>query len=107
VTELYASASERELHRSAIQALASETGHPLAQVSALWEVELGSMAADVRVRDYLVIFVLRKTREALAALRPVDAAQRPQAGMPRSLASQGRTRVAPQGSARGERSVSA
>ena len=78
---LYATIEEERLHWHAMQDLAVETGLALERVRTTWEHELAPLAAGARIRDYLLIFARRRTREALAAQASAPAAA---AAQPRS-----------------------
>jgi hypothetical protein len=65
MTELYETEAEANLHEDAIESLAEETRMPRDLVRRVYERELVRLKPDARIKDYLVLFTLRKAREAL------------------------------------------
>jgi len=54
----------------AIEALASEIGQPVSVVAEVYRAELARLREEARVLDFLLLFVARRTREALANASP-------------------------------------
>jgi hypothetical protein len=62
---LYDTAAEASAHRDAIEALIEETRLPAEVVRDVYERELGALKDSARVKDFLVLFTVRRAREAL------------------------------------------
>ena len=56
---------EHALSAEALEALAQETRRPIDDVKRIFERELAYLKRDARVRDYLLLFASRRTRESL------------------------------------------
>lgn len=56
------------VHRAAIAELVESTRQPLTEVEQVYEAEFTRLKSNARVTDYLVLFAVRRTRDAL--LRP-------------------------------------
>lgn len=64
-TDLYETAVEASAHEEAIASLIEETHLPEAVVRRAYEREFVQLKPAARVKDYLLLFTVRKTREAL------------------------------------------
>jgi hypothetical protein len=64
-TDLYETAVEASVHEEAIASLIEETHLPEAVVRRVYEREFVRLKPAARVKDYLLLFTVRKTREAL------------------------------------------
>lgn len=53
-------------HEADIRAIADEVGRPLAEIAALYQLELGLLTAHATVLDYLPIFINKKLRRLYA-----------------------------------------
>jgi len=62
---LYESSIEATAHEEAIASLIEETHLPEDVVRRVYEHELVQLKPGARVKDYLLLFTVRKTREAL------------------------------------------
>jgi len=62
---LYDTAAEAKAHAKAIESLVKETQLLPDVVRATYEHELVLLKPDARVKDFLVLFTLRRAREAL------------------------------------------
>jgi Protein of unknown function (DUF3562) len=62
---LYDTTAEEYAHNEAIESLIEETRLPADFVRSVYEREFLRLKATARVRDFLVLFTVRKTREAL------------------------------------------
>jgi hypothetical protein len=58
-------ADNANLQLNAIEEIAVESGRPTSEVKKIYEAELARLKADAHVRDYLLLFASRRTREAL------------------------------------------
>jgi hypothetical protein len=65
MTNLYESPIEASAHEDAIASLIEETHLPEDIVRRAYENELVQLKPGARVKDYLLLFTVRKTREAL------------------------------------------
>ena len=65
MTNLYESSIEADAHEQAIASLIAETHLPEEIVRRAYEHELVQLKPEARVTDYLLLFTIRKTREAL------------------------------------------
>ncbi len=68
-TDLYETAVEATAHEDAIASLVEETHLPEEVVRQAYEHELVLLKPGARVKDYLLLFTVRKTREALRYAR--------------------------------------
>ena len=68
-TDLYETAVEATAHEEAIASLIEETHLPEDIVRRAYEHEFVQLKPGVRVKDYLLLFTVRKTREALRSTR--------------------------------------
>jgi len=62
---LYDDTDEETLHRFAIEDLAREIQKPIDVVTRAYEHELARLKADAKIKDYLLLFTSRRTRETL------------------------------------------
>jgi hypothetical protein len=69
MTALYETAVEAAVHEGAIASLIEETDLPEEVVRRVYEHELVQLKPRARVKDYLLLFAVRKTREALGSPR--------------------------------------
>jgi uncharacterized protein DUF3562 len=69
MTNLYESSFEAVAHEEAIASLIEETHLPGDVVRRAYEQELVQLKPGARVKDYLLLFTIRKTREALRTTR--------------------------------------
>jgi len=69
MTNLYESSIEAKAHEEAIASLVEETHLPEDVVRGVYEHELVQLKPGVRVKDYLLLFTVRKAREALRTTR--------------------------------------
>jgi hypothetical protein len=67
--DLYESVVEATAHEGAIASLIEETHLPEPVVRSAYEQQLVRLKPDARVRDYLLLFTVRRTREALRGTR--------------------------------------
>jgi hypothetical protein len=65
MTKPHEAADDPNQHLNAIEEIAIESGRPLSQVQSIYEAELARLEADAHVRDYVLLFASRRTREAL------------------------------------------
>ena len=56
---------DAKLQLNVIEEIALESGRPMNEVKRIYEAELARLKADAHVRDYLLLFASRRTREAL------------------------------------------
>ena len=63
--QLYNSPDQEALHLKAMKSLAIETGHELALVRQVYEVELARLQAGAHVRDFVLLLSCRRARESL------------------------------------------
>lgn len=77
MTNLYESSIEAATHDEAIASLVEETHLPEAVVRRAYENKLVQLKPGARVKDYLLLLTVRKTREALRT-----SAEHPQLGLP-------------------------
>jgi hypothetical protein len=54
---------------NAIEEIAHDCGRPMGEVAEIYEVELARLGANARVRDFLLLFANRRTREVLIQRR--------------------------------------
>ncbi len=57
------------VHRDAIAELVESTKQPLTEVEQIYEAEFTRLRSSARVTDYLVLFAVRRTRDALTRRR--------------------------------------
>jgi hypothetical protein len=76
MTQLYESPDQEALHLKAIKSLAIETGHELALVRQVYEVELARLQDGAHVRDFVLLLSCRRARETLRGPAKLDASQR-------------------------------
>jgi hypothetical protein len=70
--KLYDNPEQEALHLNAMKSLAIETGHELAKVRQVYEVELARLQAGAHVREYVLLLSSRRARESLSkAAKPV------------------------------------
>ena len=50
---------------NAIEEIVLESGRPTSEVKKIYEAELARLKANANIRDYLLLFASRRTREAL------------------------------------------
>jgi hypothetical protein len=62
---LYDTPAEASAHHDAIESLIEETNLPADIVRNVYERELGVLKDSARVKDFLVLFTVRRAREAL------------------------------------------
>ena len=62
---LYESAAEASVHEDAIESLVEEKQLPEDVVRSVYEKELEQLKPGARVKDFLVLFAVRKARNAL------------------------------------------
>jgi len=74
--QLYDSPDQEALHLKAIKSLAIETGHELALVRQVYEVELARLQAGAHVRDFVLLLSCRRARETLRKPAKLVASQR-------------------------------
>jgi len=67
--DLYETPTEAHVHDDAIESLAAETRMSPAFVRSVYERELIRLKPHARVKDFLVLFAVRKAREALRSER--------------------------------------
>jgi len=63
--QLYDNPELEALHLKAMQSLAIETGHELAAVRQVYEMELARLQAGAHVSDFVLLLSSRRAREAL------------------------------------------
>ena len=63
--ELYGSPTEAAAHQQAIEALVEETHLPAQAVRRVYEAQYARLAHEARVKDFLVLFTVRRSKEAL------------------------------------------
>lgn len=63
--QLYDNPELEALHLKAMQSLAIETGHELAVVRQVYEMELARLQAAAHVSDFVLLLSSRRAREAL------------------------------------------
>lgn len=63
--QLYDNPELHALHLKAMQSLAAETGHELAVVRQVYEVELAKLQTAAHVMEFVVLLSSRRAREAL------------------------------------------
>jgi hypothetical protein len=59
--------SEDVINQDAITSIAQEMHYPLPVVRRVYEAEFARLKAGARIKDYLVLFAARRTRDALLA----------------------------------------
>jgi len=69
MTDLYETAVEATAHEEAIASLIEETHLPEDVVRRVYERELVQLKPGARVKDYLLLFTVRKARKALRSAR--------------------------------------
>jgi Protein of unknown function (DUF3562) len=74
--QLYDSPDQEALHLKAIKSLAIETGHELALVRQVYEVELARLQAGAHVRDFVLLLSSRRARETLRKPAKLVSSQR-------------------------------
>jgi ABC-type uncharacterized transport system ATPase component len=57
---------QESIHRDAIEELARVTHRPASVVARVFEDQFARLKAKARVKDYLVLFASRRTRELLS-----------------------------------------
>jgi hypothetical protein len=62
-TQLYDDDADRMRHHSVIESLARDLHQPLDEVQRQYEAALEEIKAGARVKDYLVVFAVRRIRE--------------------------------------------
>ena len=63
--QLYDNPDQEALHLNAMKSLAIETGHELALVKQVYELELARLQAGAHLTEYLVLLSCRRARESL------------------------------------------
>jgi len=63
--QIYESQEERDQHEHAMEALAEELHREVGEVQQVYERALLDLKSDAKVKDYLVLFVARRTRALL------------------------------------------
>lgn len=63
--DLYDSPSEAAAHEEAIDALVAETNLPPQSVRTIYEQQYARLAHEARVKDFLLLFTIRRAKEAL------------------------------------------
>ena len=66
---LYETAVEANAHEEAIASLVEETHLPADVVRSVYERELTQLKPGAKVKDFLLLFTVRKAREALRTTR--------------------------------------
>ncbi len=69
MTDLYETAVEATAHEEAIASLIEETHLPEDVVRRVYEQELIQLKPGARVKDYLLLFTVRRARAALRSTR--------------------------------------
>lgn len=59
-------AGNAKLQQDLIESLAHESGQPISVVAEVYRAELARLEEGASVRDFLVLFASRRTREALS-----------------------------------------
>jgi hypothetical protein len=67
--DLYDTSSEAAMHEQAIAALIEETRLPERIVRTAYEREFARLRPGARVKDYLLVFTIRRARDALRQAR--------------------------------------
>lgn len=65
MSHIYGNPESETLHLKAIQSLATETGHEVSVVRAVYEKELARLQSTARVAEFVVLLSSRRAREAL------------------------------------------
>jgi Protein of unknown function (DUF3562) len=65
----FSAPDEDAINEDAITSLAEEMDYPLSIVRRVYEAEFSRLRAKARITDYLVLFAVRRTRDALLASR--------------------------------------
>ena len=65
MSPLYDDVNEEAAHRSGIESIAEELHHPEATVRMAYEAELARLKTIARVKDFLIVFASRRTKDAL------------------------------------------
>ena len=60
---------EDAINQDTITSIAQEMHYPLPVVRRVYETEFARLKADARVKDYLVLFAARRTRDVLLSGR--------------------------------------
>jgi hypothetical protein len=68
--QLFENPAEADAHADAIESLVAETHLPHDVVRAAYEHELVRLKPEARVKDYLLLFTIRNTREVLRRRGP-------------------------------------
>jgi hypothetical protein len=58
------------INQDTIMSIAQETHYPLPVVKRVYEIEFARLEAKARIKDYLVLFAARRTRDVLLSGRP-------------------------------------
>lgn len=74
--QLYDNPDQEALHLKAMNSLAIETGHELAVVRQVYEVELARLQTGAHVREFVVLLSSRRARENLRKPAKSVASQR-------------------------------
>ena len=59
--------NEDAINQGAITSIAQEMHYPLPVVKRVYQTEFEHLKASARITDYLVLFAVRRTRDALLA----------------------------------------
>lgn len=70
MNDAHPSVNDGKLHEEAITSLVAETGFPADVVRGVYERELDYLSANAKVKGFLVLFAVRRTRAALRASPP-------------------------------------
>jgi hypothetical protein len=65
MTDIYNGPGEEEVSLDVIESLAEQTHRPVPEVMPVYEAELRHLKAEARITDYVRLFAVRRTREAL------------------------------------------
>ena len=63
--QLYDNPDQEALHLNAMKSLAIETGHELALVKQVYELELARLQAGAHLKDFVLVLSCRRARETL------------------------------------------
>ena len=63
--QLYDSPEQEALHLKAMKSIAVETGHEIALVRQVYEVELARLQSGAQVKDFVLLLSYRRARETL------------------------------------------
>ena len=69
MTDIYNGPGEEEVSLDLIESLAAETHRSVPEVKPVYEAELRNLKAEARITDYVALFAVRRTREALLRRR--------------------------------------